>query len=286
MADTPGQTNIRGLEIDRVVKGFAQYEYIFKNDLTQASTTADSIRYYTRTSDDLTATSPMTIGPAARLALPTYLEPSVTRNTAYVKKYFVAEKISLEDIKLADISVLTWVLEKLTRAVVKKVDSDIWNAISNNRINDGTTNLIVASGAWVDSSADPLRDINRAKKYCLVSGGYNMGGSVLYINPNSMENLMAWLIKGVGSSIPAFSSGTVESGVVTRLGDVTVKVSPNVTADYALLFKPGAATWFSAQDITSTVIDDPGVGSEIRVFQMGTAVLHDPKAVCIISNVE
>ena len=186
MADQVGQTNIRGLEIDRVVKGFAQYEYIFKGDLTQASTSADTIRYYTRTSDDLTATTPMAIGPAARLALPTILEPDVTRNTAYVKKYFVAEKISMEDIKMADISVLSWILEKLTRAVVKKVDTDIWNVISNSRINDGTTNLIVASGAWVDAAADPLRDINRAKKFCLVSGAYNMSNSVLYINPNSM----------------------------------------------------------------------------------------------------
>ena len=97
---------------------------------------------------------------------------------------------------------------------------------------------------------------------------------------------MAWLVKGVGSSIPQFSSGVVPNGVVTRLGDVTIKVSPNVTADYALLFKPGAATWHSAQDITSTAIDDPAVGTEIRVWEMGVAVLHDPKAVCIISNVE
>ena len=52
------ETNdIRGLDIDKLVKGFALTEYIFKSMVTVSSTSGDAIRWYQETAADLTATA-------------------------------------------------------------------------------------------------------------------------------------------------------------------------------------------------------------------------------------
>ena len=37
-------TDIRGLDIDKMIKGFALTEYIFKNMVSQSTTSGDSVR--------------------------------------------------------------------------------------------------------------------------------------------------------------------------------------------------------------------------------------------------
>ena len=44
MADKIEMADIRGLEIDKVVKGFGKFMYIFKNDCTVTNATGDSGR--------------------------------------------------------------------------------------------------------------------------------------------------------------------------------------------------------------------------------------------------
>ena len=43
------ESNIRGLEIDRVVKATANIDYIFKRDVAKGTATTDSIRWYNKT---------------------------------------------------------------------------------------------------------------------------------------------------------------------------------------------------------------------------------------------
>ena len=90
------EANIRTLDIDKMLKGFALTNYIFKNLVTVSSTNGDSIRWYQETAADLTATAPSTI-PHATLATFPYLEHTWTRNTSYPKKYAAETFISLED---------------------------------------------------------------------------------------------------------------------------------------------------------------------------------------------
>lgn len=88
-----------------------------------------------------------------------------------------------------------------------------------------------------------------------------------------------------GSSIPQFASQKVEQGVVMEILGLRVVVSENVTTDYALVFVPQrAATWKSFMQISSAVIDDPGIGKKIRVWEEGECLLTDPKAVCLITD--
>src|SRR3990167_10633154 len=106
MADSVEMQDIRGLDIDKTVKGFALGEFVFKKFCNVVSMAGDSVRWYQETAADLTATSPMRVANIAALATPGTLEPSWTRNTSYTRKYMAQVKISDEDIRTADIAVL------------------------------------------------------------------------------------------------------------------------------------------------------------------------------------
>ena len=113
MAETVEMAEIRGLDIDKVVKGFALQEYIFKNDCTVSSMSGDSVRWYQETAADLTATAPAAVANISPLSTFATLEASWTRNTSYVKKFAAEGFLSMEDIKSTDIDVLARTLLRL-----------------------------------------------------------------------------------------------------------------------------------------------------------------------------
>jgi hypothetical protein len=286
MADTVEKQDIRGLDIDKAVKGFALVEYIFKNDCTVTSTTGDSIRWYQETSTDLTATAPSVVANVSPLSVFPTLSASWTRNTSYIRKYAAEGFISMEDIKSSDIDVLARTLLRLTRAVVKQVDTRIWNIMTEDQT-PSEINSVTATAAWnAGSGQDPIEDILEAKMD-IMTYGYNPEGASLYLSPTDYKSLLTWLISTKGSSIPAFASEKVTTGTVMQILGLNVKVSPNVTADYAAVVVPKVAcTWKSHTDTTSRVIEDAGVGSKIRVWELGEAILTDPRAVTLISNTQ
>ena len=132
MADGLETANIRGLDIDKLAKGFAEEEYIFKKDCMVSNMKGDSIRWY-QDDGEVNAVSPSTTSNVARLAVPDTLEPTWTRNTSYPKKYMVRSHISVEDIKSADLDVLKTTIRKLTRNIVRGVDSDIWDVMTESQ---------------------------------------------------------------------------------------------------------------------------------------------------------
>ena len=100
-----------------------------------------------------------------------------------------------------------------------------------------------------------------------------------------LENLMNYLINVKGSSIPSFSSDIVGKDVLMNILGNKVVVSQNATTDYALQFIPQVScSWLSFGEITSKVIDDPGIGKKIRVWCWGEAILTDPKSVHQITD--
>jgi hypothetical protein len=105
------------------------------------------------------------------------------------------------------------------------------------------------------------------------------------MNPNEHTLLLQYLIDVKGSSIPAFSSEKIRSGVVMEILGCNVVVSENATTDWVIQWVPTrAATWKTFMPITSVVIDEPGIGKKIRVWEEGECILTDPKAVHVISN--
>lgn len=298
MADSSGQAEIRGIDIDKLAKGFADEASLLKQFVTNSSTSAREIRWYQKTSGflDSTDTTAITLSQIANVSersLPVVVEQSWTRNTSYVKKFFVeSPTISDEDIKDSDIDILATNVRDLVRAVANQVDIRIYSVIieaaaatptTPNPTNTLTT-AAVADG-WDDAvTGNPIKDIMTGNRK-IRAQGYDTSSIVLYINPIEHENLLNYLINVKGSSIPQFSSEKVKSGVLMELLGNRVVVSQNATTDYALQFIPQrSATWKSFMPITSVVMSDPGVGKKIRVWEEGECLLTDPKSVHQITD--
>jgi hypothetical protein len=285
MADTVEMQDIRGLDIDKTVKGFALAEYMFKNAISGSTMSADSLRWYQETAADLTATSPSTIVKAP-LATPTNLEVSWTRNTSYAKEYMAECTISEMDIQTADIDVLARTLLRLTRAVVKQVDSDIWDVVTESRtvVNIQT---VVATASWdavsgQDCIEDLLEAIQKIEEY-----NYDAGSAEVWLSPKDKKNLMTWLVSTKGVNFGNFASERVSDGSLTNILGLKVRSNNVVTADYAVVLIPkAAATWKSLTDTTSRIIEDPGLNRKVRVWERGVCILNDPKAVVLISNTQ
>ena len=280
-------TDIRGLDIDKMIKGFALTEYIFKTKVTNSTTSGDSIRWYQETAADLTHTAPSQ-AETSPLSMFDQLEVSWTRNTSYPKKYTAEGTISREDIKSADIDVLARTILRLTRAVVKKVDSVIYTVISDTLGTGGSIGTAAATGTgWDDTTnGNPILDIMKGVQN-IAENDYDIDGIEVWMNPKNYKDLLNYIITVKGSSIPGFSSDKVETGVVGTLVGTKLVVSNNVTADSVWMGLPAkACTWKAFESLHSETENIMGKGTKIAVWENGVAILTDPKAAYQITDTD
>lgn len=288
MAETSAQAEIRGIDIDKLAKGFADESIIMKRFCNVAKTKAREIRWYKKTAGflDSVDTSGITSSQIANTsfkARPVVVEQSWTRETSYIKKYMVESPlISIEDIKDSDIDVLAGNVRDLVRAVSYQVDIAIYNAIT-----DATGILTGAATAdgWDDAATgDPITDLLTAKQQ-IRSYGYNPEGATLLINSIEHMNLIKYLINVKGSSIPQFASEKVKSGIVMNLLGLNVVVSEIASTDEATIFVPQrAVTLKQFMPITTAVINEPGIGKKIRIWEECVAYVTDPKSIYVITD--
>jgi hypothetical protein len=288
MADSSGQADIRGIDIDKLAKGFADEENVFKKICQVSKTSAREIRWYQKTSGFLAGVTTTGItgdimDNVAERARPSVVEQSWTRQTSYIRKYFVESPlISEEDIMDSDVDVLATNVRDLVRAVARRVDARIYSVMSTD-----VGNSNASTAAWdAASGQDPIKDLMVAKKDIRVDS-YDPEGAMLLLSPKDHESLITWLISTKGSSIPNFSSEKVRSGVVMEILGLNVMVSTNVTADEAMVIVPQRAmSWKSFMPITSVVINDSGIGRKIRVWEEGEAIMTDTNAAAKITNTQ
>ena len=291
MVDSSGQAEIRGIDIDKLAKGFADEANVFKQICAITSTKARELRWYRKTSgflDAVTTSGLITsnIENVAERSRPTVVEQSWTRQQSFVRKYFVeSPTISMEDIKDSDIDILATNVRDLVRSVANQVDKRIYNVITENQTPVDINTAAAIGTGWDDpTNGKPIKDILIAKK-SIRQNGYDPEGAVLAMDAIAHTDLLNYLIDTKGSSIPAFSSEKVRTGVVMSLLGVNVLVSENVVTDSVAMWIPGrSATWKSFMPITSVVIDDPGIGKKIRVWEEGECILTDPKSVHLITD--
>lgn len=294
MADASAQAEIRGIDIDKLAKGFADEVLVLKNFVTVTKTSAREIRWYTKTagfldSVDTTAITASQIANTSSKSLPVVVEQSWTRNTSYVKKYFVESPwLSDEDIKDNDVDILATNVRDLVKSVANQVDVRILAVLGDTLGTGGNVNTAAAvADGWDDAvTGDPISDILTAIEN-IRTYRYDTSNLVMYIHPGDYTSLINYLINVKGSSIPNFSSEKVRSGVVTEILGVKVVVSVNASEDTAVVFVPKVAcTWKQFTPITSAVLKDPGIGTKIRVWEEGEAILHDPRAVHVITDIK
>src|SRR3990167_7885951 len=135
MPDTLGMADLRGMDVDKLAKGFADVDFVFKNFLTVTPTSAREIRWYRKTSGvlgstDTTGITGSQIVGNAFGTLPPIAEQSVTRLTSYIKHFAIESPwFSYADIQDSDLDMLAINIRDLTRAVENQVDYRIFDVI-------------------------------------------------------------------------------------------------------------------------------------------------------------
>src|SRR3990167_5535869 len=194
MADSSGMADLRGLNIDKLAKGFADEQNVFKQFVTNSATTAREIRWFQKTSGfldstDTTAITASQIANTAERARPVVVEQTWTRTTSYVRKYFVeSPTISEEDVKDTDVDILATNVRDLVRAVGNQVDTRIYNVLTEDlSVVDILTTASTQDG-WDDVvTGDPILDILTGLRK-IRAQSYDTKGAILYINPVEHQN--------------------------------------------------------------------------------------------------
>lgn len=290
MADTQGQADIRGIDVQKFVTGFADEDSVLKRYCRQSPTSSREIRWFQKTAGYVSPattsgiTSNMASNTAAR-ALAPVANQSWTRNTSYVRKYYVkSEIISMEDEADTDVDVLATTIRDLLRGVASQVDTRIFNVLTES-LSVSTITTVASTAPWdTVATCNPILDLMAAKQK-IRAQRYNPEGGIIYMNSIEHKNLLNYLINVKGSSIPSFSSDKVVDGRVMELLGLNVVVSENATTDYAVVFLPQVSVaWKSFKPLTSEVEKIVGVGKVVHVWEEGEALLENPKSVCLITN--
>lgn len=301
--DGSAEADIRGINIDKLVKGFGEEANILKQFVQVTKTKAREIRWFQKgltTATAMTALdTPTTQGVTSTMmgnvsfkARPFVIEQKWQRTTSYIKKYMVeSPMISMEDIKDNDVDVLAGNVRDIVKAVARKVDLAIYDALTNGTagtpsVPGGGLNDTAATAGWATTATcNPILDLANAMMEIRVAG-YDPMGAICLMNPIEHKNLLNYLISVKGSSIPSFATEKVKTGVVMSLLGLKIVVSENATATYVVTFVPKrAVTWKSFTPFTSAVINEPGIGKKIRVWEEGVALCTDPLAIHVLTGV-
>ena len=286
MVDTAAQAEIRGIDISKLVEGFADVDIVLKRYVRVISTSAREIRYYSKTAGFLT--SPTTTGITTDMietsskSQPVVIEPSYTRATAYVKKFFATSPlITLEDIKDCDPDVWGDMIKDTARAVNKKIDAHIYTIL----VAAGAGTAAATTDGWnVPATADPIADLMGAR-LTIKANGYATDDLIIYMNEAEEKHLISWLVSQKGSSIPNFSSSLVGTGNLMQILDMRVVVDHNCPTDSVVVFSPSKAVIYREfMPLTSAIVTDEGIGKSVRVWAEGVAVRPNAGAVFVITD--
>jgi hypothetical protein len=284
MADTTGMQDIGGLNVAKIVTGFALEEFKMKQLVRVQTASKWQERYYKETAADLTATTPSVIKGVSPLSTFPTLEVSWTQVNSYQIKHAAEDSISYEDIDGDDVDVLSRTLLRIARAIAKSVDSYIYTTLSD----DADVHTTAATAAWdAGSGQDPIKDILVAQRKIATQNYDPLRNGVLCLSPTDYQNLVTWLISEKGASIPDFASEKVRNGVVGTLLGAKLLVANAVTADEAMyVVSQECGNYMQFKPLTTQVIDDAGIKKTIRSWEIGVCQVTNPKAIAMITNTQ
>lgn len=286
MVDTTGELDIRAINYEKIVKGFALQEFKMKQLVTESSSSAWQESYYRETATELTGGLGSAVKGVPRLANFPYGEPSWTLVNSYIEKYGMEGVVSAEDEMLDNVDVIARTLLRVARAVAYAVDSQIY-AVLLGAV--GNTTACTVGYEWDSATVanrDPINNILAAKQL-LAEDNFDPdnGNTFLVINPKQYKNLLS---NSKITNNPSFKTADVVSnGVVGQICGLKIIVSNVVTADSCLVaIAKECGTWKSAAGLTTHTIKDPGIKTTIRAYEMGVCQATSPNALCSITNTD
>jgi len=297
MADTFGQAEIRGIDINKLATGFAEeYPSPLRSIIRGSSTSAREIRWWKKTAGfiDTADTSGMTasrIGYQAEGTLPEVIQQTMTRQTSYIKIFKAnSQSISEEDKKDSDPDIYGAHVRDIVRAVQRQIEQRIYDVVGEATVS-GTPNPsnvptgVATADGWNDTATgDPIADINAGIESLKL---YSYGTDNIYICMNQAEerHLKNYIINVKGSSIPSYSSDQVTKSNVMEILGCKISVSPLYTTDYVLMITPPTAVWKSFMPLKTNEVYDEITGSyKIVAKESGECLLENPNAAYWITD--
>jgi len=281
------QLDLRSEVVDRVVRDFALQEFKLKTIVSVVPTSAWKNTYWRENRTELTGGTGSAFTGVPRLANFPYAEVTWTEATARLIKFGDEGVVSYEDEKTSEIDVVARTLLRISRGVANAVDTHIWNTLTEDQTATNINGVTIAAGSEWDSATlvnrDPLRNILNGIRLIQEFQYDTSQGLYLLVNPKDYQNLMAH--EDVKKVADFWTDDVTRNGQVGRVVGATIVVSTVVTADYAAVcVGKQALTYKQAEDLKVEVINDPGIKKTIRAWEVGVAQLHDPKAVCLLTN--
>lgn len=285
MPDTLGQQDLRGINVDKLVKGFSDEAFIFKNFLTVTPTSAREIRWFQKLSNtplNSTNTTGITTSQVAGVAfgaLPPIAEQSVTRKTSYVRHYMLESPwFTYADIKDSDPDMLALNVRDIARGVLNQIDYRIFDVLSGTCLLSGSA----AGTGWDDgTNGNPILDLLSGSAQ-IEKQSFDPSNIVVLMHPTQKQDLLDYIITTKGSSIPAFASERVKDGILMSIVGQRVRVSNNATEGLIMQIIPQeTAVWKTFSPITAVTKTEPGVGVKVRVWEDGEVLLHSPNSMCL-----
>lgn len=286
-----GTGNIRTNFYDKVIKGFADRVYKFKQAVNISPTSAWNNFFYRESSTVLTEASGLNaIKGVPRGASFPQAVAQWERVQTVIVKFGLEDNIHWEDIVSDDISTQERTLFKIAEGVAKAVDDYIWDTLTESRsvtnIQSITLGTATTGGSWDVSSAAIVDNLMQAKQK-IAEYNYPVENLMLFVSPKDHRYMVKYLTDK-GAQFPAVSNGLVSgNGVVGTILGIDIVVSNSVTASYALLVVPKrCATYKELTPLTTTTKEDVGKSLTVRAFEAGVCQLTDPNAVVLIKNTQ
>ena len=279
MADTPGMLDLRGEDVDRIVKNYALEAFTMLQICSVVKTSKAKNTYYQETDSDITKTTTTGITGTSFQGVPEganfpFVEHSWTETAARVKKHGADNFITWEVATLSAIDVKARMLERVGRAIANSVDAAIITELAT------TTNTAAAVATWdnaVESSQQPLKDILTGIAGMAIDNWNAYKNGYIILHPtNFMELMNNPVCRNAGQF---YTSEVTRNGRVGKIAGLTIIVNNASTENTVLMcIGQAAMTWYEAKPLTTHVIEKPGIGFTIRAWQVGIPVLINNNA--------
>ena len=283
-----GQQNLRSVFYDKMVKGFAERAYKFKQAVTISSTSAWKNYFFRENATELTGQSGNAIKGIARNAEFPQASVSWERVQSVITKYGLEDNIPYEDLISDEIDVRNRTVLRIASGVAKAVDDEIYAALTENGTPTNIQSITIVGGySWDSASAAIIDNLEEAEQK-IAEYNYPTSDLMVFVSPKDKRKIVTYLYEK-GAQAPELATNAVnaDNGVLGRLGNKTFIVSNSVTASQALVVVPKrCATWKEMVPLSTTTKEDPYKSLTIRTVEMGVTQLTDVKAVVLIKGTQ
>ena len=173
-------------------------------------------------------------------------------------------------------------LLRIARAVSKSVDEVIAAAIVSE-----AGNTQAANATWDNATIanrDPIQDILDAKSQIAIDNYNPDKNGYLLVHPTGLSHLLG--NANVRNAGQFYTDSVTRNGVVGKILGLTIISSNSVTDGGAqVVIGKEAMTWKSVVGLTVKTIEDPGIKTTIRAWEVGQLQVVNPDAICKITGV-